>query len=568
MNVKKPQIADSTMDPSTGKRLRDRMGIVGEIRDKCGVGSISIGVIHQGKVIFTDSTGHRDVLKGLAPDINTLYTLCSISKSFIATAVGILVHRGKCKWTDTVGQYLPEFNPKGDVRVATKATFNDFLRHSGGLANPVVTLLGPEGKVLVSQEDFINVLNDTPTGNERFGSYYNRTWEYSNVSHGLVALVIERLSGRRYADFISEEILKPLGMNDTVVYKSRLSSDANIAHSYVRLSDGTWYKQPDHEWTDELNTPVLAMVGIRSSIKDLLTWCAATLDAQWGEDSKPLPALGTTMNPLREVNSILNKSYWTRPVKDDLQNLSNYYLSWYKCVLPSSMVHWGSWNTTLADNGNESQKHINTHILGRESSQRPLYKVTGIGFCGTGSVHLFPETMSAVVVLGSGLNLGDPSDFTAAVMIQALFDLKERIDIMPMVLYECKVRQRDFMSLVDDWNKHRDVSVVEYPAKEYVGQYTGLGITLTVREKTHSGGLQLIFNGKEDIMQNLEHYNEDMYSYQPTNRDNWLRGGWLDWDYYMVGILQFQRDMNGQVSGATWVWERGCDAALFNKRHT
>jgi CubicO group peptidase (beta-lactamase class C family) len=113
--------------------------MVEEIRKKCGVGSISVGVLHQGEVLFTGSTGDRDVAKQEKADNHTLYTLCSISKSFVAAAVGILVDRGKCNWTDPVGPYLPEFKTNGDPRVASEATFNDFLRHSGGLANPIVT---------------------------------------------------------------------------------------------------------------------------------------------------------------------------------------------------------------------------------------------------------------------------------------------------------------------------------------------------------------------------------------------------------------------------------------------
>ncbi|KAI1137570.1 beta-lactamase/transpeptidase-like protein [Hypoxylon sp. FL0543] len=549
------------------ERLQDQLKTIDKIRKECGVGSISVGVLHEGKVAYTGSVGFRDREEMEKPDTRTLYTLCSISKSFIAAAIGILVDQGECKWTDPVGPYLPEFHPNGDIRVSTEATFNDFLRHSGGLANPVVTFLGPKGKVLVPEKDFINVLNDTPTGNERFGPYYNRTWEYSNVSHGLMALVIERLSGERYANFISERILKPLGMHDTVVYKSRLSDDTNIAHSYVQLSNGLWYKQPDHEWTDEENTPVLAIVGIRSSIKDLLIWCAATMDAQWGRGSKALQALdGINTNPLRQTNSILNDYYWSRPNRDDLQNPCNYHLSWLKCVMPSSMVHWGSWNKTLADNGNESQEYINSHILGRKSLRRDLYKITGIGFCGTGSVNLFPGSMSAVVVLSSGLNVGDPSDFGAAVMMQALFELEERIDILPMVSYEREARLKDWQSLVSDWTAHRDVSMAEHPPKEYVGRYTGLGITLTIRERSSGGGLEVIFNEREDIAQGLEHYNEDMYSYQPTDRDEWLKGCWLDWDYFMVGVLHFRRSVSGQITGVSWTWERGCDPALFNRR--
>jgi CubicO group peptidase (beta-lactamase class C family) len=188
------------------ERIQSQWPVVEEIRKKCGVGSISVGVLHQGEVLFTGSTGYRDVAIQEKAGTRTLYTLCSISKSFVAAAVGILVDRGKCKWEDTVGPYLPEFRPKGDSRVATEATFNDFLRHSGGLANPIVNIIGPEGKVLVPEREFINVLNETPTGSENFGPYFNAFWEYSNVAYGLVGLVIERLSGKRYADFVTQEI--------------------------------------------------------------------------------------------------------------------------------------------------------------------------------------------------------------------------------------------------------------------------------------------------------------------------------------------------------------------------
>ncbi len=89
--------------------------------------------------------------------------LCPISMSFVVAALGIPVNQGKCKWEDPVGPYVPEFKAKGDSRVAADVTFNDIFRHSGDLANPVVTILSPEGKDLVPKRDFISVLNDTPT---------------------------------------------------------------------------------------------------------------------------------------------------------------------------------------------------------------------------------------------------------------------------------------------------------------------------------------------------------------------------------------------------------------------
>ncbi|KAK3297919.1 beta-lactamase/transpeptidase-like protein [Chaetomium fimeti] len=561
-----------TSSSSPLERILSQWPIVDKIREKCGVGSISVGVLHQGEVLFTGSTGYRDVDEEEKPDMHTLYTLCSISKTFVAAAMGILVDRGKCAWTDPVGPYLPEFKAKDDPRVATEATFYEFLRYSGGLANPVVTILGPEGKVLVPERDFINLLNDTPTGRASFGPYYNATWEYSNVAYGLMALVIERLSGKRFADFVSEEILKPLGMNDTAVYKSQVASHSNMARSFVRLSDGLWCKQPEHEWTDDRNTPVLAMVGIRSSVNDLLIWCAAAMDAQRGDGdaSHPLAALsGVGTNPLREMRSILDDEYmyWTRPHNDDLQNPCNYHLSWLECVMPSSMIHWGSWNKTLADKGHAPQEQINSQILGRDSPKQTLYKCAGVGFCGLGSINLFPDSMSAIVVMSSGLNAADPSDFTAALLMQELFDLKGRVEIMPMVCREVDVRLADWERIMVDWRADRDVSRPEHPPEVYTGKYEGLGIILEVRQRQRQGGgLEVVFNGREDITQALERYNEDTYTYQPTSRDDWLRGGWLDWDYYMVSVLRFHRDdANGPVTSVTWTWERGCDPAIFKK---
>jgi len=122
-------------------------------------------VVHHGELVLTKGFGALDprVENPVLPDDKTLYTLSSISKTLVSAAVGILVDEGKLKWTDVVGSYLPEFRPKHDHRVATEATFNDFLRHSGGLSNPVVTILAQGGKVLVPQRDFIELVNDAPT---------------------------------------------------------------------------------------------------------------------------------------------------------------------------------------------------------------------------------------------------------------------------------------------------------------------------------------------------------------------------------------------------------------------
>ncbi len=299
------------------------------------------------------------------------------------------------------------------------------------------------------------------------------------------------------------------------------------------------------------------MIGMRSSVEDLLIWGAAFLNSP--PEGRP--------NPLKELDAILQGYYWTRDNPDEFHNPWKYRLSWLECIMPSSMTHWGSWNMTVPGDGDE-QAYVDNHILGRDSPQRKLYKTVGKGFCGTGSLIIFPETKTVIVVLSSGLNMGDSSDFTAAVLMQELFQLKLRVDIRSMVLKECTARTQAFQDIVAEWRDHRNVSesVLERPAEEYVGKYAALGITLEVRQRKHSDGLELVLNGREDMVENLDHYNEDMYSYLPTDRDTWLRYGWLDWDYYLVGILHFRRDANSRVHHLTWTWERGCDPAFFDRK--
>jgi len=153
-------------------------------------------------------------------------------------------------------------------------------------------------------------------------------------------------------------------------------------------------------------------------------------------------------------------------------------------------------------------------------------------------------------------------------LIQALFDLQPRVDLLPIARKERNIRKAQFEQVMRDLEQHRDVSGPEADYADYVGRYHGLGIDLVVRRCSEDGmgKLQLCLNHREDSVWLLEYHNVDQYSYWPKTRDNWLKGGWLDWDDYMVGILTFKRDnCSGAVDGVTWVWEKGAEPFFFPK---
>lgn len=528
------------------------MKVVGSIASQCRIGSIRVGVLHEGQTIFTDGCGFRDITKAQVPDDETIYSIASVSKTFVVAAFGLLVAEGKVRWTDVVGNYIPEFHPEGDTCVSQKATFNDFLRHSAGISNYTVPISGPNGVLMVSARDFLATANSTPTGDSE-GPFYNRTFEYSNIGYALVAMAIERISGMRYADFLRERLLEPLGMTSTVIYESQLTQCDNIALGYICLDDCSWIRQ-HHEWTSENKTHTLATYGVRSSIKDMLLWCRATINAYHGSPTT-----------LKEGRAILDDHYWKWPSRSDNENVSAFHLGWLKVILPNRMIHWGSSNRTLAND--VELDYINSHLLGRSSPKRLSYQAMGTSSDGTATLRIFPQTRSAIVVLSSGINYADASDFAAAVMTQELFNLTPRIGIFSMVQRECQQQWKRSQDMLSDWQQHYDANAVEPPLEQVVGDYFHPGLVVTLRYVESLETLEMVFNSREQTAMPLQYYQRDVYSFAAHSRDAWLRTGWFfEMSDYRAYLLKLCRGDDGTVEELEWNLWQGQSVVRFARR--
>ena len=98
------------------------------------------------------------------------------------------------------------------------------------------------------------------------------SYRYSNTGYALLALIVEKASGQRYADFLHARIFEPLGMHDTVAYENGISTVAHRAYGYTE-ENGAWTR------TDQSTTSaVLGDGGVYSSIDDLARWDAALYD--------------------------------------------------------------------------------------------------------------------------------------------------------------------------------------------------------------------------------------------------------------------------------------------------
>lgn len=215
-------------------------------------------VLRDGEALVRRGFGMAELESRRAVTTTTAFRLASVSKQFTATAVLLLAQDGRLDIDDAARRWLPELPGS-----ASAVTLRHLLSHSSGLVD-YEDLMDPADPRQVHDADVLNLLAGTPESYFPAGTAYR----YSNSGYALLALVVERASGRRYADFLHERIFAPLGMR-AVAFEAGRSEVPERAYGYS-LIDGHWQR------TDQSTTSaVLGDGGIYASIDDLARWDAA-----------------------------------------------------------------------------------------------------------------------------------------------------------------------------------------------------------------------------------------------------------------------------------------------------
>ena len=222
----------------------------------------SVLVVRDGKAIEQRSYGFADLEAKTAIAPTTNFRLASISKQFNAAAILLLARDGKLSIDDPIRKWLPTL-PKEDDAI----TIRHLLTHTSGLID-YEDLMDPKDTAQIHDSGVLALMEKEPKHYFDPGTSYR----YSNTGYALLALIVERASGQRYADFLHARIFDPLGMHDTVAYENGISTVAHRAYGYS-FENGKWTR------TDQSTTSaVLGDGGIYSSIADLQKWDAALYD--------------------------------------------------------------------------------------------------------------------------------------------------------------------------------------------------------------------------------------------------------------------------------------------------
>ncbi len=163
-------------------------------------------VMVDGKPALRKGYGMADVEKGVKVTPDMIFRIASITKQFTAVAVLQLVQAGKVALTDPINKYVPDFDTQGKT-----ISIENLLTHTSGLHN--VTALDdflPQSTSDLKPIEVANLIAGKPLEFEP-GSRF----KYSNTNYVLLGMLIEKVSGRTYAENLLSSIAKPLGLADT-----------------------------------------------------------------------------------------------------------------------------------------------------------------------------------------------------------------------------------------------------------------------------------------------------------------------------------------------------------------
>ncbi len=220
--------------------------------------------LRDGKPVVRASYGLADLETGTPARPETNYRLASVTKQFTAASILLLAEDGRLDLNDRADKWLPSL-PKA----AETVTIRHLLTHTSGLIDYEDVI--PESfAAQLHDADVLRLLETQDRTYFRPGADYR----YNNSGYALLALLVQRASGKTFATFLRERIFQPLAMSNTVAYEEGISTVNNRAFGYTQEA-GRWNR------TDQDQTSaVLGDGGIYSSISDLAKWDAALYDGR------------------------------------------------------------------------------------------------------------------------------------------------------------------------------------------------------------------------------------------------------------------------------------------------
>ena len=289
---------------------------------KAGEPGGAVLIAKNGSVIYKKGFGIEDINTKKPITTKTLFNVGSISKTFVAFGILQLARENKLSLDDDIFKYFPDFK---DSSIARKVKLYHLLTHSSGL--PDIRKVQDDSMFYLSAKDEENWAPIKKTESLEFepGERFN----YSNPAFNALALIIEKVSGMKWQEYIQKKIMKPSDMETSTITDGP-HPQSGVSHGY--LFDGKKYYEQDYG--EEPTFAASGNGGVWSSVDELWSYEKAIqknvfLDSAW----------------IKRSRTVLGFSNW----KDSMPSFMG--ISWFitKTINENMIGHTGSQGGFRAD---------------------------------------------------------------------------------------------------------------------------------------------------------------------------------------------------------------------------
>lgn len=218
-------------------------------------------VSRNGQIIYEKAFGMANLELNQPMQVDNVFWIASIGKQFTAVAILQLKEQGKLNLEDEITKFIPDYPTQGN-----KITIENLLTHTSGIYN-FSGMEDPEKKLAFdcTPNEVIDFFKNLPI---LFPS--GTKWEYSNSGYFLLGYIIEKITGKPYSEYLTENFFKPIGMTNSL-YASDKRIIKNRVGAYTLGDNGFENSQPRNI------THVYSAGAIQTTLQDFFKWHQAVL---------------------------------------------------------------------------------------------------------------------------------------------------------------------------------------------------------------------------------------------------------------------------------------------------
>ncbi|AZQ62013.1 class A beta-lactamase-related serine hydrolase [Flammeovirga pectinis] len=263
VTIEEPEVITPTIDSLSKEEFDEFYHIFDSTFTKLQKTRQFNGVVLGGKkkqIVFKKAFGYRDIRRRTKLHDDDLFQLASVSKQFTAASIMLLKQDSLLAYSDSINKYFPNFPYDG-------ITIKMLLDHRSGLPNYIYLMDRKikDKQTYINNDLCVDYLYEYKPG--KYGTP-DRRFRYSNTGYMLLAEIVEKVSGKSFAQFLDDRIFTPLHMDSTFTFEKERAHQDNVAIGHTARR---------RKYEDYLLDGVLGDKSVYSNVEDMFKWHVALL---------------------------------------------------------------------------------------------------------------------------------------------------------------------------------------------------------------------------------------------------------------------------------------------------